>query len=805
MLVFTSCINNYIPKARILASSLKKFHPTWTFCLLLGETPPDDFYLEKEPFDRLLTFEQLHIPNYSSWLFRHRVVEICTAAKGPALSYFLVREKHDKVMYLDPDIMVCNSLTPLDNLLDSYDILLTPHMLAPQKTTQSIIDNELCALQHGTFNLGFVAVANRGDGLRFSNWWRDRLLSYCYDDIPSGIFTDQRWCDLAPSFFPNMHIVRDPGCNAASWNLTDRTIIRDSHGTFFANENPLCFYHFTGFDSGAGDIMIERYAKNMPAVYELWKIYRNELEDTEQFKLYKLPWLHATFDDGTPITDAMRALYRKREDVQQAFPNPFKRPGFLEWYYADQNVQSSKIGKLKNKTASILYRTRSVLDKHGGFPQGLPGAAEQAVEWVKKWGIRGVIKKIWESNIKSPAIDGFYQYMPDVMTILSDRNSQDYKSLFRMLDPLNTPVCVFEHDWGGGAASYCDARITNFLSQGKAIIRVRYVTKSARVEITVCHGSEHLRFGIKNLKDLADNRFPRIHSILINELAAWYFWNYDSTGLSTTYATIQKTKAAVLDIISIAQQHASHVEFMFHDYFAVCPTMHLITPEYEYCGLPEQTDGCDQCALRGQPFSMKQWRDVWGKLLAICDEIVFFSENTRETVSKVYQLREEQIRIKPHVVDMLEGSVPINQNGPMCIAVVGHIHLHKGAHIVAELGRILEQHMPEATIVVFGKLVASDIPQNTVVLGEYKRDELPSLLKQHAITVSFTPSVCPETFSYVAHELAYLGVPQVCFGIGAQGEYIKSLSNSRVAHEITAQSAFEALQGLDIIRKDISV
>ena len=34
-IVFTSVANNYIPKARILAESLKKFHPDWYFILLI--------------------------------------------------------------------------------------------------------------------------------------------------------------------------------------------------------------------------------------------------------------------------------------------------------------------------------------------------------------------------------------------------------------------------------------------------------------------------------------------------------------------------------------------------------------------------------------------------------------------------------------------------------------------------------------------------------------------------------------------------------------------------------------------------
>ena len=37
--------------------------------------------------------------------------------------------------------------------------------------------------------------------MKFANWWNNRLQLYCYDDIPRGIFTDQRWVDLAPAYF----------------------------------------------------------------------------------------------------------------------------------------------------------------------------------------------------------------------------------------------------------------------------------------------------------------------------------------------------------------------------------------------------------------------------------------------------------------------------------------------------------------------------------------------------------------------------------------------------------------------------
>jgi len=73
-----------------------------------------------------------------------------------------------------------------------------------------VIDNEICSLAHGTYNLGFLAIRNDTNGRRLAEWWNERLLEYCFDDKTNGIFVDQKWCDLVPAMFDGVMIVRDP-------------------------------------------------------------------------------------------------------------------------------------------------------------------------------------------------------------------------------------------------------------------------------------------------------------------------------------------------------------------------------------------------------------------------------------------------------------------------------------------------------------------------------------------------------------------------------------------------------------------
>ena len=158
MHVFTSIAANYLPKARVLAASVKKFHPQSTFHLVLSDDLPQGVDLSKEQFDSVIKAEDLDIPDFRSWSFKHAVVELCTGVKPFAFREIMKRYQAEKVIYLDPDTVVLSPLDSLIEKLDSASILLTPHLTEPETDMQGVISNEVCALQHGVFNLGFLLI-----------------------------------------------------------------------------------------------------------------------------------------------------------------------------------------------------------------------------------------------------------------------------------------------------------------------------------------------------------------------------------------------------------------------------------------------------------------------------------------------------------------------------------------------------------------------------------------------------------------------------------------------------------------------
>ena len=273
---FTSFSYSYLDRARVLANTLKSLHPDWILWAVVTDKCPEgmDHAWEEEEFDRVLSVYDLIPANTEQWLFGHNVVEACTAVKGAACVKILSEHDCEKLFYFDPDIAIFNPMDEVLDLLDVNSIVLTPHQLQgePRQAIQAIQDNELTSLTHGVYNLGFIAIANDSEGRRFASWWDDRLRDWCHDRKEIGVFVDQKWCDLVPCFFDGVKILRDPGYNVASWNLSHRTVGFDADGMLTVNDRPLRFFHFTKLGP-IGDIMTQRYAQDNFEVYELWLWY----------------------------------------------------------------------------------------------------------------------------------------------------------------------------------------------------------------------------------------------------------------------------------------------------------------------------------------------------------------------------------------------------------------------------------------------------------------------------------------------------------------------------------------------------
>jgi len=339
---FTSCSYSYLNRARVLAKTLRLYHPDWVLWIVMTDKEPPGFTfdLAEEDFDYILSAEDLYGDATNKWLFGHDIVEACTAVKGRASVRILQRDDCDKLVYFDPDIALFNPVDPVIDLLDEYDIILTPHQIdpVPGEDKVAVRDNEITSLGYGVYNLGFLALAG-AEGLRMAQWWEERLNDWCHDKLDMGIFVDQKWCDLVPCLFDKVKILRDPGYNLASWNLSCRQMHFTEDGRALINDVPLRFYHFTKLGP-VGDVMTQRYASDNIEIYELWWWYRQQVMRASSSSIPKGWWFYGTFADGTKIPKSARELYRDRMDLRAAFESPFESGSgsYHEWLGAQTSL-----------------------------------------------------------------------------------------------------------------------------------------------------------------------------------------------------------------------------------------------------------------------------------------------------------------------------------------------------------------------------------------------------------------------------------------------------------------------------------
>ena len=329
--VFTSAAYNYLPKVRMLFESIKKFHPNWVLHLALADEYRLSVDLSNEPFDEFCTIEELGIPEWRGWSYCHNIVELATAIKPFMMKRLLDRPGVEKVFYFDPDMVLFSALDDIVDALENSNIVLTPHQTTPEENIEAVIDNEICSLKHGIYNLGFIGVKAGDVGHAFLEWWSQRLYYFCRASIPNGLFTDQRWIDLVPAFFPDIAILRSSRHNVATWNITTRNLHLSPSGQYMVDGENLGFYHFTGFDSGAHRLMAAKNAGSNKDLEKLINWYENETSLFQGLPITRERWAFGYYSDGSKIQKEHRLIYRERVDLQRAFPNPYDSTTFLAW------------------------------------------------------------------------------------------------------------------------------------------------------------------------------------------------------------------------------------------------------------------------------------------------------------------------------------------------------------------------------------------------------------------------------------------------------------------------------------------
>lgn len=380
--ICTIIAKNYVAHARVLAESFREHHPDGRISVLVV----DDFdgYIDpdREPFE-LIDIDSIGLDERDRMAASYNVMELSTAVKPWLLRTLLDRSDCEAVTYLDPDIRIHDSLEEIARMTLETGLVLNPHLAAPLPD-DGLRPNDQDILIAGAYNLGFISIREGPASDEFLDWWSQRLLRDCVMDPENGYFVDQRWIDLAPALFPNLGILRDPGCNLAFWNLPRRSVQRDGD-RYTVDGQPLRFVHFSGFDP-LNPNELSRHQNRIevassPPLSELCSDYAREVLAHGHEEARGWPYGWDTLPGGVWLDRYSRSLHRTGTYESRLDGSVFRKKG-AKRLVAFLNEPDEGAAPRSGVTRYLgeMYRSRDDLQE--AYPNIRGTDAVRFVDWV---------------------------------------------------------------------------------------------------------------------------------------------------------------------------------------------------------------------------------------------------------------------------------------------------------------------------------------------------------------------------------------------------------------------------------------
>lgn len=434
--------------------------------------------------------------------------------------------------------------------------------------------------------------------------------------------------------------------------------------------------------------------------------------------------------------------------------------GFLRWYMDDSSAIDTPISlesEEKTSTVSKFKMAKIFLVK--------------LFFLFRKAGIKSLFEKIKKYLTGRPHTLSGAEW-------LKLRESLKGKSL----------ALIVDHDMGGGANIYRNDLIAEKSEDGFVVVLLSYHVASLQYFVQVFDGESSTRYSIATPEALL-NIFS---SVSLKEI----FYN--------CAVTFKNPLSIVYVLLNLKSSYSARLTVAIHDYFLVCPSHFLLNNKAVFCNVPEKSV-CDTCmqnhtdgfvSLTGSK-DVSLWRSEWSKLLGAADEVRLFSHSSYRLLKKAYpSLPDHNWQIKPHKLKSEIPLINLNAGEDLHIGIIGAIGKHKGSQVIAALANEIRQKNAGIKITVIGTIEAKVDNKIVTVTGEYKAKDLAHLIGESKANVFLFPSICPETFSYVSHEIIQMGLPYACFDLGAPSDLARSYKNGIVLSSFDSKSVLNELMTL---------
>jgi hypothetical protein len=319
--VVTVVTRNYLHFVRALAISLRSVHPEATIVVFILDSDGLALDCQLDQFE-VLTFDSLNLPHGRRFLFQYTPFEALAAIRSYLLVHIFKTTGLNKLLYFDADIQIYSGLDSLLEVLQEYNLILTPHLARP-RSVDGIDHWEKDVLDTGVFNIGFLGVRRSEQSLSMLRWWWGRVEKLC-------IFAnhyEQGWLNAVPTLFDDVLIERGPQYNAAVWNTGTRDFSEDAQGQVNVNGRPLVFFHFASVDPDKPDslsrVARRSYDEEPVAVRRLHRDYLARLKACGMVQCRAWGYQYDRLEDGTKIKEEWRELIRTDHPALQNVENPF--------------------------------------------------------------------------------------------------------------------------------------------------------------------------------------------------------------------------------------------------------------------------------------------------------------------------------------------------------------------------------------------------------------------------------------------------------------------------------------------------
>jgi len=140
----------------------------------------------------------------------------------------------DHIVWLDGDSQFLSETEPIFAEWGSNSILLT-------EERWSNYDQYLTDV-YGRYNLGFIGFKKDINGMECLNWYRDRIIEWCFDKHEDGLWADQIYANDWQERFNGVKVSTNIGINLNPYICRNRKITEENDGLYINGHKIISFH-----------------------------------------------------------------------------------------------------------------------------------------------------------------------------------------------------------------------------------------------------------------------------------------------------------------------------------------------------------------------------------------------------------------------------------------------------------------------------------------------------------------------------------------------------------------------------------